>query len=70
MIAKKKYCEIILNDHVLLGNLIKKDGGVTKPDTIIRNLQRASQTIRKSAALIEVLKEAGIEGSEIFEIQE
>jgi|GEM_PF-6569422 len=67
MIAQKKYCDIILNTPSLLGELIKKDGGSMKPDSIIRNLQRKSPSIRRTAAFLETLEDAGYKKEEIFE---
>ena len=69
MIAKKKYCELILNNPSLLGDLVKKNGGALKLKSIETALNRASLSIRRSAALIETLKEAGYSEDEIFETE-
>lgn len=67
MIAQEKYCDLILNNPELLGELIKKINGNLSPDNIIRHLQRASKNIRSNVALIEVLKESGLTDDQIFE---
>lgn len=67
MIAQKKYCGIILNTPSLLGDLIKRDAGSMKPDSIIRNLQRESPTIRRSKAFFDTLENAGYKKEEILE---
>lgn len=67
MIAQIKYCELILNDPNLLGELIKNDNGSMKPDSIIRNLQRKSPTLRRSMAFIQTLINAGYDEKEIFQ---
>lgn len=69
MIAKEKYCEIIVRSPELLGELIKKINGNLLPENIIRHLQRASKSIRSNVALIETLKEAGYTEDEIFETE-
>ena len=69
MIAKKEYCEKVLKTPELLSDLIKKDNGATSPNALIRNLERESPTIRKSAALIETLRCYGISDREIFETE-
>lgn len=70
MIARKKYCQLILNNPNLLGELIKIDNGTMKPDTIIRNLQRESPNMRRSIAFIKVLKSTGLSDDEIFEMDQ
>lgn len=69
MIAQKKYCELVLNNPGLLGELIKVDNGTMKPDCIIRNLQRQAPTLRRSMAFIRTLKNAGYTEEEIFETE-
>lgn len=69
MIAQLKYCELILNDPKLLGELIKKINGNMSPDNIIRHLQRASKNIRTNVALIETLRESGLKDEDIFETE-
>lgn len=67
MIAQKKYCEIILNNPQLLGELVKKIGKTMKLQSIELGLKRENASIRKSMAFIETLKNAGYSEEEIFE---
>lgn len=67
MIAERKYCEIILNNPQLLGELVKKIGSTMKLQSLELSLKRGNASIRKSNAFIETLKAAGYSDDEIFE---
>lgn len=67
MIAQIKFCELVLKDPQLLASLIRIDNGSLKPDSIIRGLQRKSPTLRRSAAFLQTLKDAGYTDEEIYE---
>lgn len=56
MIAQKKYCEIILNNPQLLGELVKKIGKTMKLQSIELGLKRENASIRKSMAFAELLQ--------------
>nr|WP_199162836.1 hypothetical protein [Elizabethkingia sp. ASV34] len=66
MEADRKYCKMIIESPVLLGDLIKKMDGMWKPDTLIRHLQRSSASIRRNFTFIEFLREKGYEDYQIF----
>lgn len=66
MEADRKYCTMIIESPVLLGDLIKKMDGRWKPDTLIRHLQRKSRSIRTNIAFVEFLREKGYSDNQIF----
>lgn len=67
MIAQKKYCEIVLNNPNMLGELVKKIGKSMRLQSIELALKRGNTSIRRSMAFIETLKDAGYKKDEIFE---
>ncbi|CAA7196712.1 hypothetical protein [Chryseobacterium potabilaquae] len=67
MIAQKKYCEIVLNDPNILGELIKKMGREMRLQSIESALKRGNASIRRTAAFIETLEYAGYKKEEIIE---
>lgn len=67
MIAQVKYCEIILNDPQLLGELVKKTGKQYRLQTLELALKRRSPSILRNIGLIETLRDSGLKDEEIFE---
>lgn len=70
MIAQVKFCEIILNNPQLLGELVKKTGKQYRLQTLELALKRRSPSIRRNIGLIETLRESGLKDEEIFEVEE
>lgn len=67
MIAQEKYCDLILNNPELLGELVKKIGRQMRLQTIELALKRKSPSILRNVGLIEMLRESGLKDEEIFE---